>query len=746
MMISRLESLPDELLDDIFTRLNGAEQYNTALVSWHCYHRVVPHLYRAIELVDCCNNAKGDAHDDSPMISILFTLTENPYLASKVRKLTHRCHFSLPDIYEDLLVASFQNPTFSNDGRTLRLLSRAIHNLVNVNTLRIIHGHHNVTVALLQGFFSKARKYQLPVARLWLESCCLEGVAQRIGVNALLGGLQSVRIRRLRAMSENSTIGELTFSHDERRGTSSNMLDDWDISPSQRDTWIVKIPKEDFQMAAYFDEDIYRRFSRVEGLAEPDDDIDCKPGDSTCQDTPYFVDEEPGWLVSQFVTKSSSTLTSLNLDWVLQVMPLIRNNWISHATFPNLRAFQVRNAVTTQTGFDPDTTISLLQGDWLQFLERHPQIQCLTWPLEHFFHPTSLPFLTSGAENVVMTLGRTLKELRIDTQLLYSPEPNTDPIDSGRAESRRDLEGVSRRLRRRFFIEHIAPHLSTLEVLKIEESIPFDERSEMVRAVRFSPLRKLVIIGASFPPLDTFTRLPSPIHHAPFVGLPSIHETYGDHQPDLLEETDWDTLRVEALSLSSPFAPTYNPSKYSLLVTIALHHASTITTLKFCGFLGAPKLHKTASHRLTGLIPLRHLHNLRHLIMSFSMRTYFEGLDRSDQIRSYWLDGQSPNSTALAIPTGAENQNPWAKLLTEYYAPAKLVEKVTDVLTPRLSTQALARKGGLSVDAVLRLGDFEIFHLDIQLGVHGEVLSYRGPTSENDAEKSGEKLESRSWF
>lgn len=739
-MISRLESLPDELLDDIFMKLNRAEQYNTALVSWHCYHRVVPHLYRAIELVDCRNGATRDHHDDSPMIRILLTIANSPNLASKVQDLTHRCHVPLPDVFTDLPTASLQNPLHSRDGRTLRLLSRAICNLVNVNTLRIIHGHHHVTVALLRGFFSKARNYQLPVARLWLESCSLEGIAQRVGVNAFLSGLQSVRIRRLRAMSENSAIGGPVFSVRSRVGTSRIILSEsGDLHPHRDVNWAVL--EEDSQTAARLDEAIYARFPGVEGLAQPDDEVE-----SSCQDTPYSRDEEPGWLVSQFVTTSSSTLTSLNLDWILHVMPLIRNDWISHATFPNLRAFQVRNAVTTETGLDRDDTISLLQGDWLQFLERHPQIQCLAWPLGHFCPPTSPPSLTSRAEDVVMTLGRTLKELRIDAELLFREEPETDPIDSEDAESPAFPRSALRRLIRRFFIKHIAPYLSTLEVLKIEGGIPFDERSEIVRAVRFSPLRKLVVIGVSFPPLDKFARLPSPGRRVPFDGVPSIHETYDDHTIDLLDGTNWNTLQVEAPSSSSPFAPTYNPSKYTLLETIALHHASTITTLKFCGFRGAPDVHNTASRNFADLTPLRHLHNLRHLIMSFSMRTEFEGSARDNQIRSYWLDAQSPNSTALAILPGAEEQNPWAKRLTECYAPAKLVEKVADVLMPCLSAQALARKGGLSVDALLLLGSHEIFHLDMRLGVHGEVLSYRGPTSENDAEKSREKLESRSWF
>jgi len=738
-MTSRFESLPDELLDEIFVRFNRDEQYNTALVSWHCYYRVVPHLYRTVELVDCSNEATGDEHDDTPMIRILLTLAKNPYVASKVHDLTHRCHVSVPDVFTDLPMASLQNPELSQDGRTLRLLSRAIHSLVNVNTLRIIYGHHRVTVGLLQGFFSTARNYQLPVARLWLESCSLEGVAQRVGVNALLGCLQSVRIRRLRAKSELSTIGDSPVWFGERRRRLRTIMSD--RAPYWDNNWILDT-LENNRVAASLDEGIYECFPGVERLAEADCDVDNSLGDSTCPDAPYSIDEEPAWLAWHLVTASRATLTSLNLDWVLHVMPLMTNDWITHTTFPNLRAFQVRNAVTTETRFDQNTTISLLEGNWLQFLERHPQIQCLAWPLEHFFHPTSPPYLTARAEAVVTTLGRTLKELRIDVDVNFHEEPETD---------QRDVEDwIPQRasVRRRFFIEHIAPHLSALEVLKIEGGIPFDERSEVVRAVRFSPLRKLVAIGVSFPPTDAWSGISPEDRRTLVQDRPDLHAgAHSDPSQDSVTVEDWTMLQAHALSPSTPFVPKYNPSRYSLLDTIALHHASTITTLKFCGFKYAPDIHKPTNHSLSMLDPLRHLHNLRNLILSFWMAcTQFEDSDVDDQLRSYWLDTQSPTSTALAMPASAYDENPWAKILTDAYAPAKLAENVATLLAGRLSKRALAREGGISVKALLLLGGHEIFDLDIQLDAHGEMASYRGPRSENDAEVIKEKMERRAWF
>lgn len=742
MVNSRLELLPDELWNEICIRLNRAEQSNTALASWHCYHRVVPHLYRVIELVDCRNDETGDEHDDTPMIRILLVLANNPYLASNVQDLTHKCHLPPPDPCFDLPCESLEDSNLSRDGRTLTLLSRAIDNLVNVNTLRIIYGHHRITIGLLEGFFAKAGNHPHSITRLWLETSCLENLFQRAGANALTDGLRSIRIRRLRAKTELSTVGETEVWVRDRLTMERIVVSQrWrPLPPPNGEREFSSLGRRS-SAAARLDEGIYGRFPGTEGLGGSEDEFDHSAADSTCHDKTPLKNEEPAWVVSELVTASSSTLTSLNLDWVFDVMPLLTNNWITHTTFPNLRAFQVRNAATPAAKFSADSTIALLKGNWLQFLERHPQIRCLAWPLEHFFHPASPPYLTSRAEDVVMTLGRTLKELRIDADILFHEEPVTDQIDDADLTSRRT--GT----RRRFFVEHIAPYMSTLEVLKVEGGIPFDERNEIVRAVRLSPLRKLVLIGISFPLVDTFiVRRPSPARGALIGDMVNIGETHREDLAHLLETKDWASLQVEDSLSSSTFVPTYNPSKYTLIETITLHHASTITNLKLCGFRGAPDLHRAMAVQLDALAPLRHLHNLRHLTMSFSMSTELEGSDRDDQIRSYWHDAQSPRSTALAMPAGTEDQNPWAKLLTERYAPAKLAERVGSMLTPRLSPQALARKGGLSVNALLLLYAHEIFHLGVQLGVNGEVFSYRGPMSEGRPERVREKLENRAWF
>lgn len=744
--MSRLETLPDELLDHVLKKLSEAEQYNTALASWRCYHMTVPHLYRTVGLVDCRNAANGDEHDDTPMIRILLVFAKNAYLASKVQSLTHRCHLPLPDAFEDLPAISLSGPTLSCDGRTLKLLRLAIQNLVNVQTLRIIFGHHSITIGLLRGFFDKSRNYERPIARLWLETCCLEGALKPSVLDGYVAGLQSVRIRRLRASCEDPNVGDtpmLVRGCEEPLGGERYR---YFTSPAIR---FARSSEDYFRKAHAWDDAIYRRFPEVEEIAGMASEMAHKAAETALQNNPNSIDEEPAWLVSQLVTSSSFTIRSLNLDWVLDGVLFIRNHWIALMNFPNLRAFQVRNAIVKDTRFCPGSDTSLLDGCWLEFLERHPRIQCLAWPLECFCsHIAPSIELSFRAKGVVATLGRTLKELRIDADIIFRGEPITDQRGHN-PWSPQFPGGSESRFRRRLFIEHVAPHMSTLEILKIEGGIPFDERSEIVRAVCFSPLHKLVVIGVSFSPGDTWELLPQPVRQALLFDQVDIRD---DTLPDDLEglsvasenEDHWASLQSEAFS--APSVPAYNPSRYSMLRTIALYHAATIKSLKFCGFRGAPILHSPTSLTSIILAPLRHLYNLQYLTMAFWIPTLFEGSNREDQIRSYWLDAQSSNSTALAMPADADMENTWAKVLVERFTPAKLAEKVADLLAPHLSKTAMARQGGMVVRALFLLGGHNIFELEVRMGPHGEVVSHKGPRAEVDAEKVNEKLEKRAWF
>lgn len=101
----------------------------------------------------------------------------------------------------------FDSENLSQDNRFHTLLWLAIRNLVNVQTLRIVYGHYNLTRILLAAFLDKRRPQRVPLRKLWLESSCLSGF--ETNYNDLLSseyatGLESLRFRRLRVQLENN--------------------------------------------------------------------------------------------------------------------------------------------------------------------------------------------------------------------------------------------------------------------------------------------------------------------------------------------------------------------------------------------------------------------------------------------------------------------------------------------------------------------------------------------------------------
>lgn len=113
--------------------------------------------------------------------------------------------------------------------------------------------------------------------------------------------------------------------------------------------------------------------------------------------------------------------------------------------FPNLRAFQVRNAVLAETelprGFylldnwdDGGLPTSLGDIDemdnrrlldlGIDFMEAHPHLHCLAWPMDRFFQ--SNRNMTPRVAAIVDNLARTLTDLRVDHTFSGRDEPQTD--------------------------------------------------------------------------------------------------------------------------------------------------------------------------------------------------------------------------------------------------------------------------------------------------------------------------------
>lgn len=456
---------------------------------------------------------------------------------------------------------------------------------------------------------------------------------------------------------------------------------------------------------------------------------------------------------------ASHTLTSLNLDWILPGLratpedaTLADRIWpeflhlLFSLRFSRLRAFQLRNAVVPHTKL-PDCFYLLDEGKFgstaLEFMEAHQSLQCLAWPMDHFFNENpEHPETTRRADAVIDRLAETLTDLRIDT--LYSGNGEAQSEESW-TEDRAALE------RRRTFISRFAAKLSRLQSIKIEGGMPRDERRETIRALRHCPLRKIVLIGVT-----------SPIGNTWGLGGRDLPELLSPDETADLEAEDKDAVfaigptppqpPVEA-DLNHPFTPAYGwPASPPMLHTLASNHAATITELKFCGYKGSACLYEPTPITSPLLAPLKHFHNLEMLVLSTWLSTLFEHAYHDQDIIAYWLNTRDPASTALVpVSTNDEDLGSWALALKTRFAPLALARRVVEMFGAVLSERAKGKKGGVKVRASFCLGDWGgIFDIDVVVGkgAGGEdvLVGFEGPREELEATRRRDKLEGRRWF
>ena len=482
------------------------------------------------------------------------------------------------------------------------------------------------------------------------------------------------------------------------------------------------------------------------------------------------------------VRDASATLTSLCFDWVLaepynttdDTTAAGQTRWLSiyadlfSLRFPNLRAFQYRNAVVAKTllpsglslldpmGFSVNCNERVhaaeheplsrrLNMACLEFMEAHSSLQCLAWPMESFFSAsTTSNDFSNRVQAVIDNLGRSLVDLRVDT--MYS--------SSGERQSESTLcDSIRQREQRRRFIAEFASRMTKVESIKIEGGVPRDERRETLRALRHCPLNKIVLIGVCCPIGNTWGEAGADLMSAaPTLDVDEILTLEAEHK-DAIHRLGY--TKPEPPSLDQPFEPSYGwPPSPPMIHTIASHHASTITELKFCGYKGAPVLFDPTPITAPMLAPLKHFHNLRTLIMSFCLVTTFEGAPRDHEIIKYWLDSRSPTTTSLVrVNSVGDDIGGWERELNTKYAPQALAAQVTRQLGPMLSEQAKAREGGVNVRASMCLGDWGgIFDIDVVIGKDGVdeamdvCLGFEGPREELEEERRRGKLEGRRWF
>lgn len=527
--------------------------------------------------------------------------------------------------------------------------------------------------------------------------------------------------------------------------------------------WVLSNPEELRAKADAFDTAIWEELSEIQTFVD---------SNQLPYPTPKSTPPNP---MMTIIEKSWSTLTSLNLDWVLWRQqgsnadaPAVRDlQHLSQLRFPHLRAFQLRNAVVPETGL-PDG-VYLLEDTFLDFMEAHTKIQCLAWPLDRFYgHTKPSPDIQCRSRGVVAHLSNVLIELRLDSFYSGKGEMLTD---EGREPQERQ-----ERTRRRRFISEFASQMCKVEQFKLEGGIARDEKRELVRALHYSPLKKLVLIGVTFPIGNTWG--------ARGIDLKNLDPNYGSDATSQLEEEDFDGILASYKSGTSlPSNFTYESyygwlSEAPFLQTIALHHASTVEELKLCGYNGSPILSYLTPITTPLLYPLRHFDNLRQLVMSFWLLTSFEDQYRDTEIIQSWMDTRSPTSTALTVvtppatpsnnppvdpammpqfpnrpPFRPQNFNRWAVMLKTRFTPSALAYRIAEDIGPHLSRVAKARPGGVRVRASFCLGSRDeiraandIFDLDIRIGRSGQVLEFIGPREEVEKGRFWQKLEGRRWF
>ncbi|KAF2109224.1 hypothetical protein BDV96DRAFT_242073 [Lophiotrema nucula] len=777
-------SLPEELLQLILSFVAASGLKNLALVSKCAYRQAVGPLWRDVCLMDTFRlytdgerakvygdrgQGEPDEHDDTPIIQKLYILAKNPFLASKVQVLTHRCHLPTPSIFFDLPRLFFHGDNLSHDERVHKLLHLAIQNMVNVHTLRVIFGHWHLTRSLLQGFLNPHRPRCIPIRKLWLESCALKDVDLKFGSESTVNNLESLRIRRLRIKDdydENTRFGHFPVFKLSRGATPvkfNNGMGDWYYTTTEfnvvpRPSLHLLSKEEITAKVGEFDATIWQDLPDIQEYIS-----------KTHVEVPVYQRQDISHMsLLHLLSASTFTLTKLNLDWLLwrssdqesDNQSLFIIDSLAALRFPHLRAFQVRNAVEDHTRLP--NGIYLLESTLLDFMEAHPKIKCLAWPLDRFYsHSNHAPWSLARARRVVANLGITLEDLRLDTYYEGDGEPLTDDsIDSYEEQAKS---------RRRRFISEFAPQMTKVKTLKLEGGIPRDEKREIVRALHRCSLERMVLIGVSFPVGNTWGHKGE--------RLDEMEGSEGG--PNNLEEEDHVSVFSQCASPTDAppafeFEPSYGwgPSP-PFLHTIAMHHASTITELKLCGYLGSPILSHWTPITRPLLCPLLRFDNLRQLVISQWLLTAFEGERRDTSIIQSWLDVRSPASTALVVVTPPASPTPltvvapgtmpdlpnpaarpqpinqWSVLLKTHFSPSALAYRVAEDIAPYLSPVAKEREEGVRVRASFCLGQdraHDIFDLDIRIGRNNRLLEFVGPREEGEKGRWWDKLENRRWF
>ncbi|QIW98341.1 hypothetical protein AMS68_003859 [Peltaster fructicola] len=462
------------------------------------------------------------------------------------------------------------------------------------------------------------------------------------------------------------------------------------------------------------------------------------------------------------------TLTSLTLDWLF--MQCHEDGSVEQAQhhddgelerqytfyaifrlrFPLLRAFQVRNFESDGTQlprgiylldrcnwYSPDESRRRIswQDDTdadsvaLTFLEAHPRLQCLAWPITRFFNSDGADDWkpTPRVMKIIDNLAIHLTDLRVDDFAGEGP---------GNLE-----EELTMRALRRSFIQHFVSRMTSIKHIKVCGYADLDEHREILRALYRCPLQRISVIGNSSSIGNTWG-----VNAADLEDEVGPVELAGD-----LYEVDKDT--VWRLGFSSPATPGEFSVTYGwtgaapMITTIAGYFGRTLRELKLIGSIGAPVLLRPTPITAPMLAGLKYMDNLEVLTMSLWISTLYEGDYRDSEVVEYWRSSKDPASTALMIvDQDPAERSSWQRRLDEL-EPSNLARCVSALFAPHLSEKA--KRKGVHVRASLYINS-TLHDMDVYIDMDGQgrdqPCNFIGPRDELDPDRRREKMDTRRWF
>jgi hypothetical protein len=299
-------------------------------------------------------------------------------------------------------------------------------------------------------------------------------------------------------------------------------------------------------------------------------------------------------------------------------------------------------------------------------------------------------------------------------------------------------------LSRRRFISEFASEMRVLKSIKVEGSIPRDERRETIAALRHCPIDKLVFIGIGSIIGNTWVNRHS-------------EEMAWEDTTSLEEEDEAAIYRLgpqppSRVPVESTFTPSYGwRGREPMLNTIVSHYGTSLQELKLCGYKGAIALYNPSPIVAPMLAALKHCHALESLMLSFWLPTLFEDDLRDAEVVAYWINQRDSTSTALvSVSAQPPPEGSWAYELETKFKPEVLALTVVSFLSSYLSSTAKQQPGGVHVRASFSMQPAAIFDLDLWLGENceGEVelIRWEGPSDETEQRRRDEKLRNRRWF